>query len=313
MKQYLLKCSMALGCFLACTQLVTAQTDADAIMIPKNYLCPAAMFSNNSWNNYWEGTFKRNNLNIGTLTTNTYTAALVYGLTSNINLLAAGNYVTTHASAGTLEGLKGLQDFTFTVKWRALRLNVGGGKLSLFAIASGSIPLSNYQADFEPVAIGLHSKTASFRAMADYYDNHFFATLSGQYIRRSDLTIDRTAYYTTQLYYTNQVYLPDASNFQFRTGYRSGHLIAEAILTDNITNGGFDIRKNDMPFPGNRMNSSLAGANFKYSVSSRGGLEISAGADRVLDGRNVGQSTVLHAGLDYLIPLSRKQQATNQN
>ena len=289
------------------SQFALAQTDADAIMIPKNYICGGLMYSNSNWKNYWEGTFKRDNANIGTLNTNMYSAMINYGILGNLNVLASVPYVTTHASGGTLEGLKGVQDLMLTLKWRGLRTNIGAGRFAVFAIGSFSVPLSNYQADFMPMAIGTQSKSLMLRGLLDYNVSRFFITGSGEYMRRSLITIDRTSYYTTELNYSNQVSLPDMSIFSFRTGYRSNRWIAEATLENNTTLGGFDIRKNDMPFVSNRMNSTIAGVNFKYTSPQIKGLELTAGSDYVLSGRNVGQATIIHGGLYYLLNLSKNK------
>ncbi len=300
-------CYLTLICLLVFPHSATAQTDADAIMIPKNYFCGGFMYSNSSWKNYWEGTFKRNNLNIGTLSTSSYGAMVNYGVSNNLNLLASVPYITTYASGGTLEGLKGVQDLMFTVKWRALRSNFGTGRFSLFAIGSASLPLSNYQADFMPMAIGSQSKSLMFRLLADYKIGKYFVTGSSEFMQRSLISIDRTSYYTTEMIYSNQVALPNLTNYALRTGYRSSTWIAEAVVQNNTTLGGFDIRKNDMPFVSNRMNSTMAGVNFKYSFVRLKGLELTAGGDYVLAGRNVGQSTTIHGGAYYLMNFSKNK------
>src|SRR5476651_1527351 len=90
--------------FLAFSQIARAQTDADALMIPKNFYCAAVMYTNSSWKDYWEGTFKRDNANIGKLTTNSYTVVGNYGLTNKLDVLFTVPYITTNASQGTLKG-----------------------------------------------------------------------------------------------------------------------------------------------------------------------------------------------------------------
>lgn len=100
--------------------------------------------------------------------------------------------------------------------------------------------------------------------------------------------------------------MPNATVFNLRTGYRSPKVIAEAVVEKSTTLGGFDIRRNDMPFPSNRMNATTLGANFKYSFGN--GLELTAGSDYVVAGRNVGQSTVIHGGAYYLFNLKRHKQ-----
>lgn len=286
-----------------------AQTAADAIMIPKNSFCGGLMFSHSSWDNYWEGTFKRDNGNIGTLSTNTFVAMANYGISSKLNVLVSLPYLRTNASAGTLDGQHGLQDVSVALKWVPLTINTGYGKVRLFAVAAGSVPVTNYQADFMPMSIGLHCNSLMFRALADYQNGHLFFTGSGEFMRRDNISIDRTAYYTTEMHYTNQVSIPNGTGFAFRGGFRSSKLIAEAVLENTTTLGGFDIRKNDMPFPSNRMNATSAGINFKYSftgVPAIRGLELTAGSNFVVAGRNVGQSTMIHGGAYYLFNLNKK-------
>jgi len=41
-----------------------SQTDIDGIMMEKNAFCIGPMFGYSSWKNYWEGTLKRENLNL---------------------------------------------------------------------------------------------------------------------------------------------------------------------------------------------------------------------------------------------------------
>ena len=125
-------------------------------------------------------------------------------------------YVKTKASAGTLHGLKGIQDLSLFIKWRPIQTKIGYGRLSLFGIAGVSIPLTNYVADFLPLSIGLHSKTASARIMVDYQRGNLFATGSATYVLRDNIKIDRTSYYTTELHLTNEVEMPDGTNYNFR-------------------------------------------------------------------------------------------------
>lgn len=307
LRRHLYKCILALITTLALTQHASAQMENDGIMIPKNYLCPGVMFSTSSWTNYWEGTFKRNNGNIGKVTDNMYSAMVTYGITNDLLVTASVPYVTTNASAGTLEGQNGIQDLSVNLKWRGLRYKSGKSTLSLFASVTGSIPLTNYEADFDPLALGTHSKNLSGRAIVDYSFGKIFATASGAYILRSNITIDRNSYYTTELIYSNQVKLPNMSDYNFRAGYRSKYFIAEAVADISTSLGGFDIRKNDMPFPSNRMNMTSVGGNLRYRLKSFYGLELTAGDDYVVDGRNAGQSNMIHAGLSYIFGLSEKK------
>ena len=89
-----------------------AQTDIDAVMMEKNAFCVGPMYSYSKWKNYWEGTLKRENLNIGKIATQMYSVMGSYGITRKLNALFSVPYVKTKASAGTLHGLKGLQDLS---------------------------------------------------------------------------------------------------------------------------------------------------------------------------------------------------------
>ena len=291
---------------LAFAQAARAQTDADALMIPKNLFCAGVIYTNSNWKDYWEGTFKRTNANIGTLSNNSYMIMGNYGITNKLDVLFSVPYVTTNASAGTLKGQSGVQDLTLTLKWLAFQTEIGKGIFSAHAILSGSIPLTNYEPNFLPVSIGLHSETASLRGLVNYQTGRFFVAAAGQYTQRSDITIDQNSYYTTQLIYSNRVDMPNVNNLLVSAGYRSLKFNAEAIVQQNTTLGGFDIRKNDMPFPSNTMNWTTAGVLFKYSFDSVSGLELTAGGNYVLKGKNVGQATTVFGGVLYIFDFSKK-------
>jgi len=314
LRTHFYKCLVIAVCFWGSVQHASAQMENDGIMIPKNYLCPGVMYGTSSWKNYWEGTFKRNNGNIGTLSTKMYSAMVTYGITNDLITTLNVPYVTTHASAGTLAGQKGFQDISINLKWRGLKIKQGKNTFSLIASLTGSIPMTNYEADFDPLALGSHSKNFTARGIVDYNYGAAFITASGAYMSRSNITIDRSSYYTTQLIYSNQVELPAMSDYNFRAGYRSKYFIAEAVADISTSIGGFDIRKNDMPFPSNRMNMTSIGGNLRYRLKSIYGLEFTAGDDYVVKGRNAGQSNMIHGGISYIFSLSKaKDQVSYKN
>jgi len=284
-----------------------AQTDQDAIMMAKNNFCTGLMYTHSSWKDYWEGMYKRDNQNLGTVSTNMYAVMGNYGVTKDLNVLFGLPYVSTNSSAGTLTGQKGLQDLSLWVKWKGLEKKVKKTTYSAYILAGGSIPVSNYVIDYLPLSIGSGSRTLSGRLLLDYQRSHFFVTGSGTYTYRGNVSIDRTAYYTTTLILSNQVEMPDVASYGLRTGYRSDRLIAEAVLTGMNTLGGFDIRRNDMPFPSNKMNVLTLGVNAKYEIPWLTGLAVTGGGNYVLTGRNVGQSTTFNIGVFYVIDFSKKE------
>ncbi|MCW3088623.1 MAG: hypothetical protein JWQ78_2009 [Sediminibacterium sp.] len=295
---------------LLTTAKLSAQTDMDAIMMGKNNFCTGLMYGSSQWSHYWEGTLKRDNENLGTVSAKMVGIMGNYGVSDKLNILFGLPYIQTKASAGTLHGVKGVQDLSLWVKWNPIERKWGKGLFSAYAIGGFSFPVSNYTADFLPVSIGLRSKNLSLRGMLDYQRGNLFATLSGTYVVRDNITIDRSAYYTTEMHLTSEVWMPNASNMQLRAGYRSGRMILEAIFNRWVTLGGFDITRNNMPFPSNRMNANTAGINLKYNVRAVDGLSLIGGGSATLSGRNAGQATSINGGIFYIFDLSPKSRKT---
>ncbi|QCR21587.1 hypothetical protein C1N53_03975 [Pontibacter sp. SGAir0037] len=283
-----------------------AQTEQDALMMGEQKLCVAATVNYQSWTSYWEGTFQRENENLGRVSTRSAALMLNYGLVKNLNLLASLPYVRTAASAGTLMGMEGFQDVSLALKWRAIRMQANKTTLSVFAIGGFATPSNRYNIDLLPMSIGLGSQVLSGRLIADVQVNRFTATVSGAYLYRNNVKVDRSAYYTDRQINSHEVQMPNAGNFQFRTGYRTRHVIAEAFVDNMTTFGGFDIRKNDMPFVSNRMNGTKVGLEGKYYLHQLPALGLHAGGWHTLAGRNVGKATGFMAGVDYVIDFTSK-------
>lgn len=284
-----------------------AQTDFDADMMAKNLFCTGFSYNYSSWDHYWEGTLKRTNENIGTVTTQMFAYMGNYGVSKKFNLLFGLPYIKTKASAGTLHGMKGLQDLSLFAKWNPITEKIGKGKLNLIGVAGYSFPVSDYTPDFLPMSIGLRSKTLIIRGMADYGLGKFFITGSGTYMFRDNITLARDAYYTNELHLTNEVEMPNVTAFNFRTGYRTKYILAEATINKMTTMGGFDITRNNMPFPSNKMNATIAGVRFKYVPKSLDQLSLYANGEYVVAGRNVGQSASIGGSIFYILNFNRKQ------
>lgn len=280
---------------------VAAQTEWDAIMMNKKQFCAGPMYTYSSWKNYWEGTLKRDNLNLGTVSAQSVMVMANYGITDNLNVMAAAPYVWTKASAGTLTGMQGVQDISAFVKWRAFQTNAGKGKLALYALGGISTPLTDYVVDYLPLSIGLGSTNLTMRGMIDYNIKRITFTGSAAYVVRSNVKLDRSSYYDTQLRSSNEVDMPDMAQFQFRTGYRGRYLIAEALVTNQTTLGGFDITRNNMPFPSNRMNATMLGFFGKYTLKQHTNLAFVGQANFTIAGRNMGQSNAYSAGIFYAV------------
>lgn len=296
-------------CLLMAMTYTNAQTEVDALMMPKNFLCGGVVSESSSWNNYWEGTFKRENLNLGTVSMQKLAINMNYGIANNWNIIVATPYVKTKASAGTLLGQEGVQDLSTFIKYRPVHIKNDGKEFSAFAIGGFSIPITNYVADYLPLSIGTKSKTLSIRLMADYQMDSFFATVSSAFTKRYHIEIDRDTYYFDRMHYSNQVDMPNTLDLQARMGYRTKRLIAEAVLNTWETLGKtFDISKNNMPFPSNTMQITSLGFNGKYTfVNKLPSLALVFGVNQVTSGRNVGQNTNFYGGVFYAINFNKKK------
>ncbi|KAA0993878.1 hypothetical protein FXO21_01575 [Dyadobacter sp. UC 10] len=271
-----------------------AQMPNDAIYMANRTACLAVSYNHSSWDKYWENSLRRENLNIGTHTTQSVMPMLAVGIVKNLNLIVAVPYIWTQTSTGNLRWQKGFQDASGWLKYRFL--NVSG--FSLHAIAGGSIPVTNYIPDFLPMSIGIQCKTATARLLASYqHKTGIYMTAHASYIFRSNIEIDRDSYLAdNKLYSSNQVRVPNAYDAAVRLGYLKRAIQAEAYLEYGACDGGDFIRRNDMPFPTNNMKSTSLGVYAKYQPKNIG---VNARAAYVVQGSNVGQSTALSAGILY--------------
>ncbi|MFN5890236.1 MAG: hypothetical protein ACK448_07575 [Bacteroidota bacterium] len=292
-----------------------AQTDIDGLFMAKRNFCVGIIGGYSSWDHYWEGTTYRNNENIGTVSSQSAMIMGNYGVTDKLNVLFMLPWVKNEASAGTLIGQQGFQDLTLLLKNEFWIKDFNGLVVSAVGVLGGSLPVQDYTADYLPLAIGMKSKTAMGRLLVDAQKGKLFATASATGMIRGNVILDRTAYYTTEMIYSNKVVMPSVFGYNVRLGWREGaDKIFELVLDGMNTLGGFDIRRNDMPFLSNNMDMLRVGVNTKYPIPKTNGLSIMAGANTVIGGRNMGQSTGYTAGLVYqfLVKSNKKELGTHQ-
>ncbi len=293
---------------LVASAAVEAQMVDDSLMVPRHALLAGASYGHDRWSHYWEGALERENGNLGTVTTRTVTWMLNYGVSSRLNLIAALPRVSTRASAGTLQGQSGLQDLTLAAKYRVFgpAAAAAGDALSGFASASCGVPVSDYVPDLLPLSIGLASRRLSGRFTLNYRRaGGWFADATAAYTWRGQVTLDRPAYYTDgQLFLSDEVAMPDLFDYTARAGYMSGAWMVPLSYTQQVTRGGGDIRRQDMPFVSDRMNFSRLSAMAMYTLPRPGDLALRLEAAHTFDGRNVGKSTTLSAGLMYTFRFS---------
>lgn len=301
------KKKLVLFCLICIGEIVHAQSLTDGVFMPKNSFCGGLMYTHEQWRNYWEGTLKRENLNLGNVSTQSVNIMAVYGITNRLNVVLNTPYVWTHASAGTLAGMKGIQDLSVGLKFKAFDLSILGGQLVGSAIGGITTPLTNYTPDFLPLSIGLQSRTLFGRGMLYYqHESGLSLTIQGTYINRNNIKLDRIAYFTTQQINSREVAIPNVVNYSARAGYYTYRIAAEAFYEHNESLGGFDIRRNDMPFPSNNMDVTRLGLLAHYRFKALADVQIVAIAARVVSGRNVGQTSTFMIGLTKALDFNKK-------
>ncbi|HEX6036595.1 transporter [Longimicrobium sp.] len=271
--------------------------------IPRRTLTAGVVLTHEQWDRYWEGTLRRGNENIGTVTTRSAALVAGYGVTDRLSVTAALPYVRTRASRGTLREMHGVQDVQVSARYALLSAPAAGGRATAAVGAAVGMPAGGYSPDFLPLSIGLGSRRVSARASAGWEAPAGWSLgASAAYTWRGTVRLDRDAYYTDgQLHLGNRVAMPDVLDYTLGAGFGRGRLHLPVSATVQRTLGGSDIRRQDMPFVSNRMDFVRVDAGAAYTVPATR-LVLRIGAGRVVRGRNVGQATTFSTGLAYALP-----------
>ncbi len=285
--------------FVGLGNQIIAQMPNDHVYMAKKDICAALMYSNTSWNKYWENTLFRENYNLGTVTTQSYMLMAAYGLTDNTNLIASLPYVRTQANAGNLMGQKGIQDAGFWVKHR---VNIGKGFKS-HLVAGVMVPASNYVAEFMPLSIGNKATDLQLRGMLTYQipNTKLYANALVGYHKRGVTILDRDSYLVgTKMINTNTADVPDAFEASFKVGYLKWDNQIELYVDHYACVAGDAIRRNDMPFVTNKVMMTSVGLYGKYQPKQWG---LNTRVQRVLQGENTAQMITYSVGLLYQFTL----------
>ena len=287
-----------------------AQTLTDGLMMPKNNFCTGFMYTHDSWTEYWEGELKRENGNIGRVTTQSLMWFGNYGITDKINVMAMVPYIKTKASQGTLAGMEGIQDLSLGVKYNFFVKEFEKSTFKTFAAVNFSTPLSDYTPDYFPLAIGTHTTNIMYRLNAFYkMQPGLFANASAGYTWRSNTTLDRPSYYDgTDFFLSDEVEMPNVFDYFVSIGYLRNGLQLELNYSQQNTLGGGDIRRQDMPFVSNRMNFQKVGFLAMYYLPKPKNFAVRGSVQYTVAGRNVGQSTTFLGGILYTFHFGKEQQ-----
>lgn len=318
MMRFLLSIRKALVFSLACAALAllvnknaSAQTFTDGLMMGKGLYCTGFMYTHDKWTNYWEGTLKRDNGNIGSITTQSLMYYGVYGITGKFNAIIMAPYVKTEASQGTLKGMQGVQDLTIGLKYNFLDMKTDALRFRAFGAINFTTPLTDYAPDYLPLAIGAASTNIGYRLnMMFRLSQGWFVNGSGGYTWRSNVKLDRPSYYDGDSFHnTDEVEMPNVFDVFVSAGYQKDALQVELNYIQQNTLGGADIRRQDMPFVSNKMNAKRVGLLVMYYLPAPlRNLAVRGSVHYTVSGRNVGQATTYLGGILYTFNFGKAEQ-----
>jgi len=286
-----------------------AQTAFDGFTMTKGELCLVADYGQMTWTEYWEGKRLRENLNVGKFTSKQFMPMIGYGITDRIAVFATVPHISNSSDAGYMAHMKGWQDLQMEAKIQLSKSRVWKGTLLTFGTVGFSTPVSDYIPDFLPYSIGLGASTAQARIIGHYkLDKGWFATVQTGYIAKGKIKVDRETYYSGDQFYSNEMAVPDVWDGSIRAGFDNKRLRIGLQYNWMLSTSGTDIRRNDMPYPTNRMNRESIALTGLFWIPGVKGLAINAMADQTIAGRNMGKSFGWMAGLQYVFkPFQKKQ------
>ncbi len=293
----------AAGAVLLALAASAAPLRAQAGETPRRTLTTGVLVVHEEWDRYWEGTLRRGNENIGTLTTQSAAVLLGYGVTDRLSVAATLPFVRNRASRGTLREMRGVQDVLVSARYRLVSRPLAGGMATAAVVGAAGVPVGDYSPDFLPLSIGPGSRRMSGRlALGFDAPPGWGLNASAAYTVRGKVRLDRDAWYADgELHLGSTVPMPDVFEATMGAGWRRGRLHLPVTATMQRTLGGSDIRRQDMPFVANRMDFVRVDGGLGYALPAN--LTLRMGAGRVLHGRNVGQATAFSAGILYTTPI----------
>jgi hypothetical protein len=107
--------------------------------------------------------------------------------------------------------------------------------------------------------------------------------------------------------------IPDMWDGSVKLGY-DNHLIRTNVhyMLMNSTSGS-DIRRNDMPYPGNNMDMQAVGVDVLLWVPGVIGLGVLGSADKTIAGRNMGKAFTWMTGVQYVFRPFKKKETTEKD
>jgi hypothetical protein len=231
-----------------------------------------------SYDKYWVGTELITDPTLGEIETGSFSLYADVGLLEDLAINANFAYVDVASTGPAPLSDTGLQDRTFLLRYRFLKLG-GYGLEHVFVAGAG---LRAPMAPYEPnavVALGDETHDALFRMIYQLQ----FGVLDGGYVSGEfgyDIREDET---------------PDQTSVYGEAGVTIGRFSPSFAIYRNWADGGFDIGDPGFRFPELDAETFRIGGKLYYRVSSSFGIAVSGFTTP--DGQNVGQANGISTGL----------------
>ncbi len=218
----------------------------------------------------------------GKITTSSWNLFGVYGIVDNLNVIVNLPHITAKGDGSTdtrSQEVSGLQDIIVYLKYRPVKVELGGGELSLVGALGFTTPLSDYDAN-DLLSIGNASTTGEVKVLTQYkFKNGLFGNVQAGYSVRNNNT-------------------PDATILSAKIGYAGAKFYVDACLRSQISDSSApDLERPAVVVPFNeyRTNFTQLGINAYYPINQL--IGVTASAFDFISGRNVGLSTGFSAGV----------------
>ncbi len=278
-----------------------AQGLLDGFTPKKGDLSVTASYSKSQFDKFYLGSEKADAVPAhDEINQNIFSLYAKYGITNRLSAVVNVPFISADNTSGGADPVNGensisdLQDISIALKLNAHKFNFKKADLNIITGVTAIIPTG-----YEPngilsigsgafgidVTAGLHLNTKS----------GFFSTLLAAYNLRSDADNNLTP--------GGEFGVPNAFVTTGKIGYASDFIYIEAwadILNteEGVDIGGSGFRGN---FPETNVDYSRVGLTVYKNILPE--LGVSLGFGKVIDGRNVGDSTIFSAGLTYNVSL----------
>ncbi len=286
---------------IAITNTVNAQGLLDGFAPKKGDLSVTASYSKSSFDKFYLADVKADAVPVhDEINQNIFSLYAKYGITDRLSAVINVPFISADNTSGGADPVNGensiaeLQDISIALKLNAHKFNFKKADLNIITGVTAVIPTG-----YEPngilsvgsgafgidVTAGLHLNT----------DSGFFSTLLAAYNFRGDADNNLTP--------GGEFGVPNSFVTTGKIGYASSFIYIEAWADFSNSEEGVDIGGPGFTgnFPETNVDYSRVGLTVYKNIIPK--LGVSLGFGKVIDGRNLGDSTTFSAGLTYNISL----------